>query len=66
MQSVTSTLPIPIVVDCVQCGFTVWDIIRGDAHYNSQEVRLVCGVWCVLSVLSGVCVVTELLSETLV
>ena len=25
---------------CGLCGFTVRDIIRGDAHHNSQEVRL--------------------------
>ena len=30
---------------CGLCGFTVWDIICGYAHHNSQEVRLMYKWW---------------------
>ena len=29
-----------MVALCGLCGFSVWDIIHGNAHYNSQEVPL--------------------------
>ena len=45
------------IVLCGLCGFTMRDIIRGDAHHNSQVVRLMYKqrMWSSLVIYLAVC-----------